>query len=124
MAAFMLNRRVRQLLKEKKMTQATLAEKLDIETGYLSEILNGHPLKRWNIDHIDAMTTIFNVDPWQLFVDPMQARYPGKELVGAYNRAPDHKQKTVNDILGIDQASYEIVSKKNNDPAHKHTQRL
>lgn len=43
---------VKRALKSSSKSQAWLAEKMDIKPGYLSELINGKPEKRWNADLI------------------------------------------------------------------------
>ncbi|TXH53362.1 MAG: XRE family transcriptional regulator [Desulfurellales bacterium] len=65
-----LNERIKYFLKSKKMTQSNLAEKMDMTSGYLAELLNLNPKKRWNADLIDKAVRALDVPAWQLFAAP------------------------------------------------------
>lgn len=53
--------RIRALLKDNGKKQAWLAEKSGIQAGYLSELMNGHPKKRWNEDTLNSVAKALNV---------------------------------------------------------------
>lgn len=67
-----LTNRVRAILKDKGINMTQLAERAGITQGYLNELMNLNPRKRWNADHIDKISSALGVDAWQLFIDPKE----------------------------------------------------
>lgn len=117
MAAFMLNRRIRQLIQSKGITQAKLAEEIELEPGYISELLNGHPDKRWNINHIASICKALKVDPWQLFVDPKDVLPPEyNELMNGYLSLDDDRRRMVDDAIAAAKYRAESGEKKRSGP--------
>jgi transcriptional regulator with XRE-family HTH domain len=82
-------KRIRFYLKKKGKTQAWLAGKIGKEPGYLSELLNGHPDKRWNSDLIDSVIKAFDITILEFFTD----------------------EALTNEILSLEAADYEDVRK-------------
>lgn len=64
----LIGKNITALRKEAGMTQASLAEQAGIKVGYLSELINGHPEKRWNVDHINELAKVLKVEPYVLCV--------------------------------------------------------
>lgn len=62
-----ISSRIRFLLKQAKKTQVWLAGEMGIETGYLSELLNNHPGKRWNTDLIENARKALDVSLSRFF---------------------------------------------------------
>lgn len=56
-----VGQRIKAALKKSGKTQAWLAEEVGIQTSYLSELINGHPRKRWNLDLLNAVSIALNV---------------------------------------------------------------
>lgn len=63
------NKRLRDVLQKDGKTQAWLAEQINVKPGYLSELLNGHPEKRWNMDLINSVCQVLQIQAWVLFID-------------------------------------------------------
>lgn len=55
-----LGDKIRAELQHQGKSQAWLSEETGIPPGYLSELMNGHPKKRWNQDHIDKINGALN----------------------------------------------------------------
>ena len=53
--------RIRAVLDEIGENQAWLAERAGIQPGYLSELMNGHPKKRWNEDTLNSVANALSV---------------------------------------------------------------
>lgn len=60
---------IKSLLKKQGKKQIWLAAEMGIEAGYLSELLNNHPDKRWNIDHIGRAANALHVHVSALFLE-------------------------------------------------------
>ncbi len=61
-----ISKRVRELLKDKNLSQRWLAEEIDMQVSYLNELLNLTRNRRWNSDHIDSVAKALKVEAWQL----------------------------------------------------------
>lgn len=95
-----LNERIKFILKSKKMTQAALADKMDTTSGYLAELLNLNPKKRWNADLIDRAVNALGIPAWQLFVDPEEVVPPELfQLHEKYNRLEESQKRVIDFIL-------------------------
>ena len=57
--------RIKELLKEKGISQKDLADKLGITVVGMSKILNGNP----KIDTLEKIASALNVEIWELFID-------------------------------------------------------
>ncbi len=57
--------RIKDVLKEKGMSQKDLADKLGITVVGMSKILNGNP----KIDTLEKIASTLGVELWELFVD-------------------------------------------------------
>lgn len=57
--------RIKELLKEKGISQKDLADKLGITVVGMSKILNGNP----KIDTLEKIASALEVEIWELFVD-------------------------------------------------------
>jgi len=49
--------KIKEELKRQNKTQAWLSDETGIQRGYLSELINGHPKKRWNEDSIQKVSS-------------------------------------------------------------------
>lgn len=67
-----LNERIRAILKDKGLNQRELCDRADMDTGYLSMLLNLTHDKRWNLEQVEKIVRGLNVPAWQLFVDPKE----------------------------------------------------
>lgn len=52
---------IRRLLDVQDKKQSWLANEMGIQAGYLSELLNGHPKKRWNEDLLEKARNVLGV---------------------------------------------------------------
>lgn len=57
--------RIKDLLKEKGISQKDLADKLGITVVGMSKILNGNP----KVDTLEKIASALNVEIWELFID-------------------------------------------------------
>lgn len=57
--------RIKELLKEKGISQKELADKLGITVVGMSKILNGNP----KIDTLEKIASTLEIELWELFVD-------------------------------------------------------
>lgn len=62
----LLGKRIREIRKQKKMTQETLAEYADIEIASLSNIENGKNYP--NFETLNKISNAFNILPYELYV--------------------------------------------------------
>ena len=65
-ASKIIGRRIKETLEEQGKTQAWLAHEMGIQPGYLSELINVHPQKRWNIDLLASAADILGVELSQI----------------------------------------------------------
>lgn len=56
-----IGERVKAELKRQNKTQSWLSDETGIQRGYLSELINGHPKKRWNEDNIEKVSRALGV---------------------------------------------------------------
>jgi transcriptional regulator with XRE-family HTH domain len=68
-AGKIISKCVKSLLKKQGKTQAWLAEEMGAKAGYLSELLNDHPDKRWNADLINSAAKALKVHVSSLFLE-------------------------------------------------------
>lgn len=52
----------------KKITQKELAKLSGMKGGYLSETLNFHPKRRWNLHNLEKICAALNISPITLFI--------------------------------------------------------
>ena len=57
-----IGKKIKEELKKQKKTQAWLSEETGIQRGYLSELINGHPKKRWNEDNLELVANALNIE--------------------------------------------------------------
>lgn len=62
-----IGKKIKDELKKQKKTQAWLSEVTGIQRGYLSELINGHPKKRWNEDNLELVAGALKIE---LFKEP------------------------------------------------------
>lgn len=91
-----ITERIRVILKEKGMTQVDLSEKSGIKQGYLNELMNLHPRKRWNADHMGKVATALKIPVWHLFVDPAEAQ---AGPLDRYKALGKQEQKLIDDMV-------------------------
>ena len=95
-----LTTRIREVLRRKDMTVVALSEESGIAQGYLNELMNLHPRKRWNIHHIISVAEALNTPVWQLFIDPRDIISPETlELTEKYSRLDGDNRRIVDALL-------------------------
>jgi transcriptional regulator with XRE-family HTH domain len=95
-----LTSRIREVLKRKDMTVVALSERSGIAQGYLNELMNLHPRKRWNITHITGVAEALDIPVWQLFIDPRDIM-PSEliDFVRKYERLEGDNKRIVDALL-------------------------
>lgn len=68
-----IGQRISARLKELEKTQDWLAGEMDIKPGYLSELMNGKPRKRWNLDLLESARKALKVPLSQLTGEHQEA---------------------------------------------------
>ncbi|MCC8019263.1 MAG: helix-turn-helix domain-containing protein [Rikenellaceae bacterium] len=58
--------RVREKRKQEKMSQAYLANALDVSRGFIGDIENPRKRAKYNLNHINELAIIFNCSIWEL----------------------------------------------------------
>lgn len=103
------------------MTVVALSEKAEITQGYLTELMNLHPKKRWNADHINQVAKALGVPPWQLMTEPRDVLPPEHiQLMEAYKGLDPLRKQIVDDAFAASRAAQEKKASGQSD--HK-TQR-
>ena len=60
----------REWRKEKGLTLEQAASRAGMSAGYLSDLEKGHPDKRWNEDHLNALAFAYGIEPTDLLWNP------------------------------------------------------
>lgn len=104
-----ISKRIHTILGEKDWSPYTLSQKTEIASGYLTELLNCNPKRRWNTDMLGKVAAALSVPAWHLFIDPREVipddllvladRYgklegDNKRIVDAMLAAADIEEKT------------------------------
>lgn len=79
--------RIDELRKIRKLSVEALAEKMGISRTYLQALKSGKGDKRFNIDHFEAMLTIFDCSVHDLFADD---RPGAKRILNENDKAAPH----------------------------------
>lgn len=66
--------KIRAILAEQGKTQAWLSDHTGIQRGYLSELMNGHPKKRWNADTLNKVAVALDVPKSAIMPDDGQEK--------------------------------------------------
>ncbi len=95
-----ITKRIREILHERDIRQSHLAEKANIPQGYLNELMNLSPRKRWNADHMERISEALNIPVWMLFVDPVSIlSQEDWRLLTSYRNLPPGLKNAVDLIL-------------------------
>lgn len=57
----LIGNKIKNLLADMGKTQDWLADETGVTKGYLSELINGHPKKRWHWDQLEAVAKALKV---------------------------------------------------------------
>lgn len=111
-----ITERIRAILQTKGINQTELADRAGIAQGYLNELMNLNPRKRWNADHLEKVVKALDVPPWQLFIDPAEV-IPNNllDLASRYSRLRGDDKRIVDAMLtaaAVEPSKPRTVTKK------------
>ena len=111
-----ISQRIHRLLKEKELSPYTLSQRAEIASGYLTELLNLHPKRRWNTDLLNKVADALDVPMWHLLVDPKEVLPPEYLEWRAQYEAldPDNKR-----IVSAMLRAASVPASTDAPPAHK-----
>lgn len=97
----LIGERIKQVRKSKNMTQESLAEKLNVSIGYVSQVERG--ITKISLDLLGAISTILDCDVAILISESAihSNDYMMTEIIEAINKLDDKKRKYIFEIIKI-----------------------
>lgn len=90
--------RIKQLLRERKLTQRALAERADYSENYLSKMLNNAKSHPFTDEAAARIARALDVDPWDLKDDYAEFAPEEREMILVYRRVPRKNRATARQI--------------------------
>lgn len=97
----LIGERIKQMRKSKNMTQETLAEKLNVSIGYVSQVERG--ITKISLDLLGAISTILDCDVAALISETAirSNEYMTTEIIEAIQSLDDKKRRYLLEIIKL-----------------------
>lgn len=97
----LIGERIKQVRKSKNMTQETLAEKLNVSIGYVSQVERG--ITKISLDLLGAISTILDCDVATLISETAirSNEYMTTEIIEAIRSLDDKKRRYILEIIKL-----------------------
>ena len=97
----LIGERIKQVRKSKNMTQETLAEKLNVSIGYVSQVERG--ITKISLDLLGAISTILDCDVAALISETAirSNEYMTTEIIEAIRSLDDKKRRYILEIIKL-----------------------
>lgn len=97
----LIGERIKQVRKSKNMTQETLAEKLNVSIGYVSQVERG--ITKISLDLLGAISTILDCDVATLISETAirSNEYMTTEIIEATRSLDDKKRRYILEIIKL-----------------------